>query len=114
MTKEKETFIPSCFGNKQSDYHIPPIFNPLLKIFGSDSHFKANLPRGQSCPAFISKSSLTQPTAGGCRASSSPACPGSVGPAEPKGSAGFAQPAEKTLSRPLGLLQTNRHTGLGT
>lgn len=90
LVPEQETFMPSCFGNKQSDYHIPPIFNPQLKIFGSDSHFKANLPRGQGCPAFISKSSLTQP-------SSSPACPG---PAEPKGPPGFAQPEEKTVQAP--------------
>lgn len=112
---EKETLIPSCFGNKQSDYQITPIFNPQLKISGSDSHSKANLPSGQSSPAFISKSSLTRPTAGGCRASSS------TGPAqtlEPKGPAGFCSarrekwPVFRETQAPRS--PADRHTRLGT
>lgn len=71
---EKETFILSCFGNEQSGYPIPSLFNPQLKISGSDSHFKANLTSGQISPTFRCNNSPTQHMAQRLHAASNATC----------------------------------------
>lgn len=74
--KDKTRLLWAHFQGRKRSYHcalvrsnlaIPSLFNPQLKIFGSDSHFKANLTSGQSSPTFRCCSSATKHgTMNGC------------------------------------------------